>query len=264
MKFLFCGMVVACAASVGQPVCAAVLYDGSLGTTLSQQGWFYLTDPLSGADAQYSAAGGATRLDSTPTMSDSAGFFTRLEYLGIVLVHPAMPVLDPQAGYTLQFSVAVPTETHVSTHRAGFSVLVVGEDYGSIELGFWTNEIWAQSGPNPLDPGEALFARAERSGAFDTTTLTSYELRVLGDGYSLWSDSTELLSGLLRDYSSHSHPVYSMPNTIFVGDDTGSASTLADVHYVAVTTGVVPEPSAWLLLIGIGVVGCLARRRRGG
>ncbi len=54
-----------------------------------------------------------------------------------------------------------------------------------------------------------------------------------------------------------------MANTVFLGDDTGSASTIADIHHVAVTMGVVPEPSALILLIGVGVAGGLARRRRG-
>lgn len=256
MKHLLPLLALAIAGAV-TPANAAILYDAALETTLGQQGWLYLTNPFFGAQSQVTFTGGATRLDSTAAMSESAGFFA---YSGI---HPNLPVLDRQTGYTLQFSVAVPTETHSSTNRAGFSVLVVGSGYGSIELGFWTNEIWAQSGPNLLDPDEDLFTHAESSGLVDTTGLASYELRVLGDGYSLWSDSNQLLSGMLRDYSSHSHPVYGMANTVFLGDDTGSASAVADIHHVAVMMGVVPEPSAMILLIGVGVAGCLARRRRG-
>ncbi len=192
VKYLLPFLALAVAGAVA-PANAAILYDASLGTTLNQQGWLYLTNPLFGAQSQVTFTGGATRLNSTATMNDSAGFFAYSS------IHPNLPALDRQTGYTLQFSVAVPTETHASTNRAGFSALVVGSGHGSIELGFWTNEIWAQSGPNLLDPGEALFTHAESSGLVDTTGLASYELRVLGDGYSLWSDSTQLLS---PDYSS--------------------------------------------------------------
>lgn len=145
-------------AAFGAPAHAALLYNADLGTRLDQQGWLYLTDPLFGATAQRSSGAGATRLDTTDEMSESAGFFSSF--------HPSMPVLDRQAGYTMQFEVGVLTESHSSDDRAGFSVLVIGDDLRAIELGFWTDEIWAQSGPNPLDPAATLFLHAESSGCF--------------------------------------------------------------------------------------------------
>ena len=38
------------------------------------------------------------------------------------------------------------SETHSTNDRAGLSLIVLSSDLRGIELGFWTNEIWAQSG----------------------------------------------------------------------------------------------------------------------
>jgi hypothetical protein len=225
---------------------------------MTAQGWIYLTDPILGAQATHSFGSGVHTLDSTPATGDSAGFFTRIDALGFV--HPQMPTLDRQSGYTVRFEVRVDSEAHSSNNRAGFSFLAVGDDLRAIELAFWTNEIWAQSGPNSTDASEALFSHTvESSGTVDTTPLTLYELRVLGDSYALWSGQTQLLSGPMRDYSSHSHPVYSQANTIFLGDDAGSAAAEVGIAYVEVVTNTAPEPGSFGLMLA-GVLAALGLR----
>ncbi len=217
-----------------------VLYDAELGTTPDQQGWAYVTRPLLVAKAQRSFAEGVTRLDTMPVLDEWAGFLSRVTVHQLNLIHPNMPDLDREAGYTVRFRVRLVEEKHTHHDRAGFSVMVVGDDLRAIELGFWTGEIWAQSGPNQRNPDEALFTHTVERSLVDTTQLTLYELRVVGDSYSLWSGERQLLSGPLRDYSRHWHWVYRQANTIFLGDNTGRSSAVVEIYSVEVVTETAP------------------------
>ncbi|MHC4623353.1 MAG: choice-of-anchor Y domain-containing protein [Planctomycetota bacterium] len=235
--------LVACASVVQ----AVVLYDGSLGAgdqTPSGQGWWYLTDPISGALATQSASGGITTLDTTPVISESAGYFST----------PLMLTLDRSGdGYTVRFDTRIVSETHNNDDRAGFSVLALSSDLKGVEIAFWPNEIWAQ-----LDA--PLFTHGE-GATFDTTAgLVQYDLAINGDSYALYADGSMTLQGALRDYSAHSHPVYSMPNILFFGDDSSSAAGVSQLAYIEVLDSAVPEPSTILLLALGGAL--LSRRRR--
>ena len=204
-----------------------VLYDGALGGTPDAQGFTYLTLPLVGAAARQSFADGATTLDTTAVQAESAGYFAQ-----------NMPVLDRNLGYTVRFTVAVEEEAHASPHRAGFSVIVLGQDLLGIELGFWEDEIWAQEGGR-----EALFTHAE-GAAFDATAgLIAYELTISGAQYALAADGEPLLAGALRDYTAFegTFDPYETPNFFFLGDNTASARARIRLSYAAVTaTAAVP------------------------
>src|SRR5262249_35725073 len=129
----------------------SILYDGSLHTPPSQQGWLYLTQPLIGASAITTVTNEATRLDSTGKITDKAGFFSTLPPFG---VHPAVPVLDRTNGLVLTFELSVLKEMHISEHRSGFSVIVLCSDLKGVELEFWENEIWAQTDQPLFTHGE--------------------------------------------------------------------------------------------------------------
>lgn len=220
-----------------------VLFDGSLGTLPTAQGWLYLTDPFP-ASATQSAGGGVTTLDTTSVRADSAGYFS--------YVHPLVGTLDRFAGFSLSFDMKLLSESHVSTHRAGFSALVVTQDLKAIELGFWTNRVWAQK-------DSPLFTQGEGATIDTTAALVRYDLTILGTNYSLAANSAPLLSGALRDYSSFGVP-YSVPSYVFLGDDTSSAS--AKVQLARIELAAVPEASS-LALATLGVGGFvvfLARR----
>ena len=221
------------------PAAAGVLYDGSLGTVPGAQGWLYLTDPLFGASAIESLDTGVVVLDSTPATSDSAGYFSSL--------HPGVGVLDRSVGYRVRFDVEIVSESHVSSHRAGFSVIALSSDKIGIELAFWEDEVWAQSGPT--------FTHAE-GAPLTTTAMTDYALAIAGGSYHLSANGAPVLSGPLRDYSSHPHPTYSLTNFLFFGDDTSSAD--AEIRLAWIEIGSIPEPA------GLGLIGLvlLAIRRK--
>lgn len=195
------------------------MYDGALGTAPPGQGWIRGTLPIIGALTTQVWTNGAVRLDTTPVIGESSGYFNN--------VHPARTHLDRFAGFNVRFDVRVGTEAHVSEHRAGFSVIVVANDQRAIEIGFWTNEIWAQS-------DSPLFFHAE-SVAFDTSSATNrFELEFLGHDYTLSANGADILTGPLRDYSSFGAP-YSTTNFIFWGDDTSSAAALIEVTRVSLS-----------------------------
>jgi hypothetical protein len=210
-----------------------VLYNGMLGGTPDNQGFTYL---VSGT-ATNTASGGVTTLDTTPSNNNStqAGYFNTVPPSP---VPPSFPVLNRVTGYTLRFTAQVITETHANNNRAGFSVIALSSDKQGIELGFWTNRIWAQKGGAEPD----LFTQGEGAN-FDTTAgLLPYELRVLGDDYSLVVGSTEILSGTLQDYTAFVPTTppfidpYEVENFIFFGDDTSSARAIVKISHISVIT----------------------------
>lgn len=211
---------------------ALVLYDAALGGTPDAQGRLvYRASP--DAVATQAFVDGATLLDTSARTADAAGYF----------VNPRdLPPLDRASGYALSFSVQIVSEEHGASDkngdgvgdRAGFSVLVLSADKQGIELGFWTDQIWAQEDGAAEPPAGTLFTHAEHA-PYDTTALTSYRLAIQGDEYILSSAGRVILRGRLRDYTAFEGPVnpYRTPNFIFLGDDTGSAQAIVRLSYVA-------------------------------
>ncbi len=232
---LLTGLQTAVAAS---PTDAVVFYDGALGGTPDTQNMVYgaidLEFPFTVEATQtYSAAMQATILDTTPDMSDMAGYG----------VTPTMvPTLTRQNGFQLHFTLRMAEEMHTSQHRAGFNVTVISADLLGIELAFWANEVWAQEGGDPPD----LFTHAE-GAAFDTTAgFTAYELEIIEDVYRLSADGVPILTGPLRDYTAWEPPLpqfpdpYEQPNLIALSDNTSSAQGTAWLRYVGVTPDTAP------------------------
>ena len=184
------------------------------------------------------------------------------------LKNPNFPVLDRTQGYILSFAANLTAETHTGSDRnldgkddrAGFSVLLVGNDQKAIELGFWQDRIFAQddgttqvntaleADGNPANATRTLFTQAE-SVNFNTTALTTYDLAVLGNTYTLFANGQAILSGNLRDYTAFVPPniavgpisvkppsPYAQKNLVFFGDDTSSASATLQLLGVAITT----------------------------
>ncbi|MBD2342645.1 choice-of-anchor Y domain-containing protein [Anabaena subtropica] len=232
-----------------------VLYDGSLAGLPTSQGWLKFgasaaIPPAIGIGGTESAITGGTQLNSVTSAPNqligSSGYSNHNSYTP-VLYNQSFPVLDPVKGFTLSFDVKINSENNSDTNRAGFSVIVVTSDKTkAIELGFWTNEIWAQT-------ASPLFTHSTTERAFrnTTTAVTRYHLVVENNTYKLFApdSSTPILSGNLRDYTAFNHttgalsPInslpfdpYETPNFIFFGDNTTSARASSDISRVELQT----------------------------
>jgi len=209
-----------------------VLYAGTLGTLPGAQSFDYFAVP---GTATQTAAGGVTTLDTTALAGEAAGYSAKAA---------AVPTLDRAAGYALTVTAQLQTESHAGSDkdgdglddRAGFSVIVLSSDLRGLELGFWTNRVWAQADGAAVPPTGRLFTQAE-GAVFDTTRLVTYTLFVRGDTYTLAGDGQALLTGDLRDYTAFTGfpDPYETPNLIFLGDDTTSASAAVRLARVEVT-----------------------------
>lgn len=238
-----------CAVMLTLPLGAAttVLYNDGVASLPGTQGWLIFGDNSFGSGATQTLVAGGTQLVTTG--GTSAGYANRLPFIG-TLVNAGFPVLDRNVGFVLQMELQVNSESHGSNDRAGFSVILLSEDKFGIELGFWADEIWAQSG--------AGFTHAE-GVSFDTTAAQrQYELLILGSTYRLSADGTEILTGSLRDYSGFGSQPYTLSRFLFLGDDTSSAG--ADVLLGRVALADVPEP-ATVGLVGAAMLLAAVRRR---
>ncbi len=226
------------------PASPKVLYDGALNTGIpNTQGLLYLTYPLTDAQATQIFTSPVTLLDTTPQMSDYAGYFANL-----FANPPLYPPLDRATGYQVLFTIQVMSETHTSPDRAGFSLLVESSDRRGIELAFWTNEIWAQEGGSSRP-----FTHAEGVTFTTTADLIAYRLSVMGNSYTLAANGSTVLTGPLRDYTVAPPPSlplnpYTTANLIFLGDDTSAAQAKIKLRYAAVINA--PPCAVYLPLIG--------------
>ncbi|MEM7244825.1 MAG: hypothetical protein AAF533_05745 [Acidobacteriota bacterium] len=207
----------ACLLTAGLPAgvaSATVLYDASLGSLPSDQGWIHGTNPLPGSSSQ-SVVDGLYVLDSMADEDDHVGEFAKLGPLR----HPNLPRLERDPGFLVSWTLRVDAEEHSRDERAGFSVIVLAVDRMGVELAFWEDEIWAQTDEPLFEHGEGV--------AFDTTAaLVRYDLLVRFDTYTLHADGVPILIGPVKDYTAAViEPVnpYLISNFIFFGDDTTSA-----------------------------------------
>ena len=143
------------------------------------------------------------------------------------------PNLGHATGFQLDFTMQVENESHTNDKRAGFSIIILGEDARGIELAFWQNEIWAQND----DATGGLFTRGEGITFPTTTGLINYQVIVVNDIYTLTANGVSILNGPVRDYSNFEGfpDPYQTPNFLFLGDDTTSAQARIRLSYLSVT-----------------------------
>ncbi|MGI2901777.1 choice-of-anchor Y domain-containing protein [Tolypothrix sp. VBCCA 56010] len=213
------------------------LYNGASAGTPNQQGYLAFEVLPSGSSTQSSITNG-TKLTS---IQNGLAGYSNYNSLQPTLVNSSFPTLNRTNGFTINFQVKLNSESHSSDNnkdglidRAGFSVIAIGNDKKGIELGFWTDEIWAQES-NPL----FTHSKTERK-TFDTTTFKSYELSVLGDTYKLSANGSGILTGKVKDYSAFNHAgtlpydPYETPNFLFFGDNTTSAKAEIELKSISV------------------------------
>ena len=246
------------------------LYDGATfsGTPDNAPGT-YLTfnsfDPLALAiPGTQTASGGKTTLNTSSPESLYGGYSNY--NLSNILTNPAFPVLDSNAGYTIGFTIKINSQTNTGTNganRAGFSIIALDNTKKGIEIGFRNSDIFAQNS------NFSAISPAEQKTAFGSvlSTLSTYNLKILGNSYTLSNGSTDLFTGLLRSYIiSPSNPltaVYGNSNFLFFGDDTTSAGASVDIQNITLitNTAAVPEPSSLIgTAIAIGSSALLKRK----
>jgi hypothetical protein len=211
-----------------------ILYDAAAGAVPSESFMDFIDFPPGAAFVTFSEA--ATVLDTTLSSTDT--------YAGWVsgqATTAGFPILDRAAGFLVNFTLQVESEMHGRDTRSGFSLIVLDQDAMGIEISFWENEIWAQ---NDEQTG-GLFTHGESIGFATTTGVTSYQLSILGDTYTLFADSQPLLSGPVRDYSGFDGfpDPYQTPNFLFLGDNTTSSQARIRLGFLSVT-GTEPLQSA--------------------
>ncbi len=224
-----------------QAAISATLYDPALGSLPSAQGWITtgvgpFTESVNAGHYQFGT------LAANAIQAGSAHFDTAS--------------IDTAAGFTLDFNLRVVGEAHARDDRAGFSVIVIGQDSAhSLEIAFWGNHVWAYTD---------TFAHGADTG-LDTSVARDYALVVKNNAYVLSADGANLFGGALVDYSAHGAP-YNLAGFLFFGDDTTSAR--AQVELGAINIAAVPEPATTALLAaGLlalawrGVAGAAAGRR---
>lgn len=209
-----------------------VLYDGAQGTLPTGQGWGFLALPALASEA---FSQGATRLDTMLSGTILAGWS-----------RTAPSDLDRAAGFTLKLELQLESEAHISTNRAGLSVIVLGSDKKGVELGFWADRIWAQS-------DSPMFTQAEGVELAVVGGWRDVRVRFRGNGYRLTVDGTEVLTGAVRDYTPFVGPIdpYETPNFLFIGDNTTSARGAYKLRRVEL----VREPVAPPAIEVVGVSG---------
>lgn len=209
---------------------AVPLYDGfSLPSqTPVQQGWLYQYTAFPTAPSATATSGGT--ILNTGHNSNYAGYFKQ-----------SPVVLDRNTGYTISFNVQINSESHSSNDRAGFSIIVISDSlagetqpYG-IELGFWQNSIWAQN---------VGFKRGETANLDTKSRVNNYTLYVKGNQYQLFvnGSTNPILKGYLRQYTGYTPPPgyqnpYKASRTMFMGDNTTSATSKVTITKVYVTSG---------------------------
>ena len=247
--------IVLCA-PVAVQAASITLYDDTKTQTPNEQDWLFAAsnDTSFPNPLLPDQVGGADGVTMVTTLGESAGYSNYVPVANS-FKNSSFPVLDRSLGFSLSFEVQINSEDHNSGDRAGFSVILLADDFSGIELGFWTGQVWAQN---------VGFTHGEGTNGFDAKTAeVSYDLFIQGSGYSLTADSTEILTGSLRDYSASGIP-YQLPNYLFLGDDTSSAQANITLGKIVLATNpaAVPAPPVWaMLLLGLGLIG--RRYRRG-
>lgn len=239
--------------SLGRPLplsaAELLLYDATVGTLPGSQPWLFYGEV--GTVTQTLLGTSGTRL--TTDLAAQAGWSNTVPILNS-FKNPAFPLLDATEGFAIDWSMRMLAENHSSTNRAGTSIILLGSNNHGIELGFWTDQIWAQTS----DP---LFTKGE-SVSFDTSAVAvDYRLLILGTNYYLYADEAEILTGQTRSYASFGSTPYTLSNYFFLGDNTTSAGATVEIGSIRLVTAV-PETGMTRVIISIMVASIAAWKRK--
>lgn len=240
--------------SLAQAASLIPIYDG---TSLPQaQGWLYATQapppatiPTPWPAASQTFLNPGVNTNTTADIAGLSGYFRQL----------APGTLDRTQGYQVSTTVRLLSSTSGRADRSGLHVLVLSSDKFGVEVGVSPDGFFALQ----ADANNTTLVLAESvtvgSGVNLNTDLV-LDVRVFASTYALHVNgaNTPVLTGPLRNLSAvltRFGPMYNNADAVFLGDNTGSASS----NYNWLGGSVIPEPSALGLLLPAGLV---LRRRR--
>lgn len=226
-----------------------VLYDASQGTLPGTQPWLFYG--AAGTANQSLPGTSGTRL--TTDLTAQAGWSNTIPILN-TFKNAAFPTLSSSDGFAIDWSMQMIAESHTSENRAGTSMILLGSDNKGIEIGFWTNQIWAQT----ADP---LFTKGESTNFVTTASTVNYRLLITDSSYYLFANDAEILSGLTRSYAAFGSAPYTLSNYFFIGDNTTSASATVDIGSIRLITSV-PETGITSLIIAAAASMIVMARHR--
>jgi Domain of unknown function (DUF4347) len=258
---------------------SVVLYDGKGSPTHSP--WLVYQDSkvVSSGSATAATVEGGTQL--TTDRDIIAGYSNYSLSYNLNPTNPSIttslknanfPMLDRSKGFNLSFKLQLNAENHDNSDRnfdgrddrAGFSVVLIGDDLKGIELGFWGDRIIVQEdATTQIDKTKAadgtdagryrtLFTQGEFTRDLNPAIMNQFDLSIVGDIYTLYRAGRAILSGRVRDYSSYvpaqiagvTPPSnYKQKNFVFLGDNTRSASATAVLGEVSISTATLALPS---------------------
>lgn len=243
-----------------------VLFNSAAGTGPDAQGWL-AGAALPGTSISSNTTG--TTVDTLLSNSLYAGYSNYTFVLGPgptispgSFVNALFPNLDRATGFTLHFVFQMNNQVNDGANgpdRAGFSITLLGSDKKGIEIGFRSSDIFSQSGPG--------FTVGELNNSAGIASLlsnmTTYQLTILGEVYTLSSGGNTLLTGAVRDYTSavgFASDGYRATNFLALGDNTTSARSSFTLQELSLTTDV-PEPATFSLMAATALLGVYRVRR---
>lgn len=169
--------------------------------------------------------------------------------------------LNSTMGFSIDFSLRLVSESHVSDNRSGLSLIVLDSAAKGVEISFWTDEVWLKNADTAFS-----HSATERIATSTTALERTYRLTFLNGNYTLAIDGSDAFGGGLRNYGAIASGfpatlVYNSSNFVFFGDNTSSAA--ANFELGNTTLAPVPEPGTWLMMLaGLSMLLVFARRSR--
>ncbi len=202
------------------------LYDARHGSMPQESPWYW---GLVGTGGVVTPPDGSSKvtLDTTSLLTIQEGWLN---------VAP-VPILIA-SGPRVSFDVRLRQESHANSDRAGLSVIVLADDKLGVEISFWPDRVWIQNDSPLFTHGEEAWLDTGAAGS-GVGGLRHYDLFFRATGYELRVDGATVLSGIRRDYTafSGSFNPYVIPNVLWVGDDTKSASAVTEFSRFTVSCG---------------------------